>query len=648
MKIEHIPINLFGLLFLAQILFSGCSRATVLPEQAGGDTDRNQDRPNILWLVSEDNSPETIGVYGNPAAYTPNIDMLASGGITFRHALAHSPVCAVARSVLLSGMHSPSTGMHQMRSRTAQLPGVEEFFYPLMLQKAGYYTTNNAKTDYNLPGDHARFWNESSEQAHYRNRAEGQPFFAVFNNHDTHESGMFLDVMTNEPITDPSIVSLPPYHPDTPIMRRSWAHYFDRNRDMDTWVGDKLAELQEYGLAENTIVFYYGDHGGVLPRSKRFLYHTGTAVPMVVYFPEKWQHLAPSEPGSWSDDLVGFVDLPPTLLSLIGEPIPEQYQGRPFLGGEAIVSESAQAPVYLYRDRMVQQYDMQRGVFDGEYRYIRNFMPHRPNGQYIHYPFRMQSMQEWYRVWASGDATQEQSIFWMPQPPEELFHTASDPWEVQNLAENPAYAHKLQELRERTNQYMLTYRDAGFIPDDMYGALLGNLTLYEYIRTDAYLLEYLIDIAAKASSRNPDYLPELIQAMQNDYAPARFWGALGCIVLGDGAVDARLTLMSLLEDEFASVRVMAAEALGFMGDMDLAIRILSEVLDSEMEHDLLYAVNALASFDVPKQYHQQLLDKLHSIAYDEQRVVRGSFDYSRRTATYLVLKWTQEEYPPIY
>lgn len=644
----HIGLMLFAALLLVDIVFSGCTRAAVLPENTGRDQDPNPDRPNILWLVSEDNSPETISYYGDPAAHTPNIDRMASQGIAFRHAFSHAPVCAVARSTLISGLHSPSTGMHQMRSRIAQPREIESIFYPMLLQQAGYYTTNNVKTDYNIPGPHERFWDESSNDAHYKNRAEGQPFFAVFNTTLTHESRMFLDVMANEPATDPALVQLPPYHPDVPIIRRSWAHYFDRNRDMDTWVGEKLAELEELGLADNTIVFYYGDHGGVLPRSKRFLYHSGTAVPMVVYFPEKWQHLAPAGPGSWVDDLVGFVDLPPTLLSLIGEPIPEQYQGRAFLGPKARAPQGSDGPMFLYRDRMVQHYDMQRGVFDGEYRYIQNYMPHRPNGHYIHYPFRMESMQEWYRVWANGETTPEQSVFWLPQPPEELYHTASDPWEVRNLAGDPEYAGKLLEMRTATRKHMLNFRDAGFIPDDMHDAVAGGLTMYEYIRTEDYPLETLIDLAEKASSRNPGLMPELINAMQSGYPPARYWGAMGCLVLGYDAMAARNHLNVLLDDEFASVRVMAAEALGRLGDMDTAIQTLSDVLDSEMENELLYAVNALASLDVGEKYREKLLAKLKPIAYDDDRVIRGAYEYSRRVATYLVMKWTEDDYPPIF
>ena len=637
----HLSLLLFSILFLVDMVFSGSTMAAVIP----GNGERSQDRPNILWLVSEDNSPETISYYGDPAAYTPNIDRLASRGIAFRHAFSNAPVCGVARSTLIAGMHAPATGMHQMRYRI-DVPGeIEDLFYPRLLQKAGYYTTNNAKTDYNVTGPHGRFWDDSSDEAHYKNRPEGQAFFAVFNNHDPHESRMFLDVMANDPDTDPDAIQLPPYHPDVPKIRRSWAHYFDLNTRMDAWVGDMMQELEDLGLADNTIVFYYSDHGGVLPRSKRFLYHSGTAVPMIVHFPEKWQHLAPADPGSWMDDIVGFVDLPPTILSLIGAPIPDEYHGRAFLGQSARASD---VPVYLYRDRMVQHYDMQRGVFDGEYRYIKNYMPHRPNGQYIHFPFRMQSMQAWYHEWANDRTTPEQSRFWLPQPPEELYHTASDSWEVRNLAHDPEFAGKLMELRKATRDYVLRYGDAGFMPDDMHDPLRGDLTLYEYIRSNDYLLEKLVDIAGMASSRNPEFLPQLKQAMQDPYGPVRFWGALGCLVLGYDAVGMRSSLESLLDDEYASVRVMTAEALGRLGDLDTAIETFSKVLDSELDVELLYAVNALASLDVDEKYHAELLSKLRPLAEDENRIVRGDQEYSRRTATYLVIKWTEDEYPPIF
>ena len=610
------------------------------------ESDLELERPNILWLVSEDNSPETISVYGDPAAVTPNIDRLAKEGLVYTNAYSNAPVCSVARSVLISGMHAPSLGLHHHRTRIEVPEHIEVLFYPRLLQQAGYYTSNNAKTDYNVPEPHGRYWNESGSEAHYKNRGPGQPFFAVFNNHLSHEGQMFLDVIEKEPETDPAGITLPDYHPDIPEMRRSWAHYYDLNREMDDWVGRMLDELEEAGLSEDTIVMYYSDHGGVLPRSKRSLYHTGTAVPLVVYIPEKWQHLIDQEPGSEVERIVNFVDLPPTLMSLAGVDIPDSYQGHAFLGDK---TEPADDTAFLYRDRMDQNFDMQRGVFDGRYRYIRNFMPHRPNGQYHNYPFRMQAMRAWYMEWAKGQTTPVQSRYWLPQEPEELYDRENDPWEVNNLADDPTYAGKLAELRSHMNRHMLQVRDAGLIPFDMFEALSGDQTLYEYTQSTEYPLERLIEIAGKASSRNPALLSELRQAMHDDYAPVRFWGAVGALVLGYEARTVKQDLENLLNDEYVSIRASAAEALGRMNQMDRAVESLREQLNSDRNDELLYSLNALAHLDVEERFHSGLLEKIRPIAGDVNRPVIGDpFEHSRRVAQYLHLKWTEDEYPPYY
>ncbi len=653
----HTSTNTLLVASLTGFIMTGCNDtpAPVLVFEQRGD--RIQDRPNILWLVSEDNSPETIGVYGDPATRTPNIDRLAEEGLVFRHAFANSPVCTVARSTLVAGMHAPSLGLHLMRSRTVLPDYIEDIFYPRVLQQAGYYTTNNAeidpftnesKTDYNVPEPHSRFWDESSPEAHYKNREPDQPFFAVFNNHDPHESRMFLDVIAEEPVTNPADIQIPPYHPDIPEIRRSWAHYYDLNSRMDEWVGEMLKELEEEGLADNTIVMYYSDHGGVLPRSKRFLYHTGTAIPLVVYFPENWKHLAPAEPGSTLDRLVSFVDFPSTIMSITGIEIPDNYQGRAFMGA---TTEPPEETVFFYKDRMAQRFGSQRGVFDGEYRYIRDYLPHRPNGQYSHYPFRMQSFRAWYQAWADGETTPVQSQFWLPQPAEQLFLTADDPWEVKNLAQDPAYSNKLSELRESTRRHILNNRDAGFIPEDMFDDLSGNQTVYEYIWSEEYPLERTLEIAEFASTRNPEFIPELKKAMRDPYPPIRFWGAMGCAVLGYDAISVRLELESLLDDEYGSIRATAAEALARMGDMDQAIASLGSMLTSTDATVLLYAVNALAALDVDEKYHEFLLTELRPIAEDANREIHDDFNFHRqlprRVATYLVRKWTEDDYPPL-
>lgn len=602
------------------------------------------DQPNILWLTSEDNSPETISIYGDPAAHTPNIDRLAKQGLVFRNAFSNAPVCSVARSVLISGMHAPSLGLHHHRTRISVPEHIENLFYPHLLRQAGYYTTNNSKTDYNVPEPHERFWDESGNDAHYKNRDPGQPFFAVFNSTQSHEGQLFFDVIEEEPVTDPEQINLPDYHPDVPEIRRSWAHYYDLNRNMDQWVGQMLSELEEYGLSEDTIVMYFSDHGGVLPRSKRSLYHTGTAVALVVYVPEKWQHLIAQEPGSEIERIVNFVDIPPTIMSLVGVDIPEEYQGRAFLGEK---TEPADETAFLYRNRMDQSFDMQRGVFDGRYRYIRNYMPHRPNGQFHNYPFRMPAMRAWYRAWEGGETTPVESRYWLPKESEELYDRERDPWEVNNLADDPAYADKRDELRGQLNRYILEFRDAGFIPFDMFEALSDDLTIHDYIQSEEYPLEWLIEIAGLASSHNPTLLPQLRQVMRDEYAPVRYWGALGALVLGYDARPAKSDLINLLNDEYVSVQATAAEALGRMGQMDLAVESLVEQLNSERNDDLLYSLNALAHLDVDEQYHSELLEKIRPIAEEEDRPVMGDrFEHARRIATYLLLKWTGEVYPP--
>src|SRR3954454_5019137 len=271
-------------------------------------------RPNMLWLTTEDIGPQ-LGCYGDTYAQTPNLDRLASRGVIYLNAWSNAPVCAPARTTIITGVYPNSTGSEHMRSQTVMPPFMR--MYPQLLRDAGYYCTNNSKEDYNLqkPG---KVWDESSNKAHWKNRAPGQPFFAVFNNLITHES----QIRTRPHVWqhDPAKVPLPSYYPDAPEVRQDWAQYYDNITTMDGWLGQKLKELADAGLSDDTIVFFYGDHGSGMPRSKRWLYNSGLRVPLIVYVPPKFKDLMPKDysPGGKSERLVGFVDLAPTLLSLIG------------------------------------------------------------------------------------------------------------------------------------------------------------------------------------------------------------------------------------------------------------------------------------------------------------------------------------------
>lgn len=553
-----------------------------LGEQASG-----AERPNVLWITSEDNSPY-LGCYGDPQAWTPHLDQLAAEGVRYRHAFANAPVCSSARTTLITGMYATSLGAEHHRSRV-RIPSEFEL-YPTYLRRAGYYCTNRSKTDYNLLGNPLP-WDESSPRAHYRNRAAGQPFFAVINLTTTHESQVAPPAEKSHFRIPPEAITLPPYHPDTPEIRRDWANYYDRLTQMDQQVGEILAELDAAGLADDTIVFYYSDHGGALPRGKRNIHDSGTRVPLIIRIPARWQDWQPAPAGSWVDELVSFVDLPPTLLSLCGVAIPRQFAGRAFLGPARGVERTE---VFLYRGRMDERYDIVRAVRDAEFRYVRNFSPHRPWGQHYTYPFTVQpSMRSWYDEYRAGRCNPMQAAYWEAKPAEELYRLADDPHELHNLAGDPQYAELLDKYRNKLRQQLLQSRDSGLIPEGMLSQLAGEQTIYAYCQSAQYPLAEVLELAEVASAGEVAQLPRLKGAMASSQPLQRYWGALGCLVLGEHALPARMELRTLLQDEFADVRVVAAEALCQLGDVEQALPVLGAVIRTGAPYEVLAAQNAL-------------------------------------------------------
>ncbi|NOZ56550.1 MAG: sulfatase, partial [Calditrichaeota bacterium] len=446
-----------------------------------------EERPNILWIVSEDNDP-FLGCYSDPNATTPNIDRLAREGVAYDNVVSNAPVCAPARFSIITGTYAPRMGTMHMRSKF-RIPG-EFRFFPQYLREAGYYCTNNAKEDYNTPKPDG-VWDESSPKAHYKNRKPGQPFFAVFNISLSHEHMIHFHELKDPDQLEhkPEDMILPPYHPDLPDIRLCWANYYDAVTAMDRRVGELLRELEEAGLAEDTIVFYYSDNGGVLPRSKRFLYESGTHVPMVIRFPRKYQHLAPAPPGGRVKELVQFVDLAPTVLSLAGLRKPPQMQGRAFLGP---YREPEPEFVFCYRDRMDERYDMMRSVRDRQFLYIRNYYPHLIYGQHIWYLWRSPATRAWERAYREGRCNEVQSRFWQPKPVEELYDVQADPHNVRNLADDPEYAPVLKRMREALRKWVRENRDAGFLPEGWMAEQVEQSTPYALTHDPAYPVEDII------------------------------------------------------------------------------------------------------------------------------------------------------------
>ena len=524
-------------------------------------TSRAADHPNILWITSEDHGPE-MGCYGDKLAATANVDALAKKGMLFKLAWSCAPVCAPARTTIITGMYPPSVGGQHMRSMV-KLPAYVRF-YPNFLRQQGYYCTNNSKTDYNVSSAGGTGWNESSRKAHYKNREKGQPFFAIFNSTVSHESRVRAG--GHKQVLDPAKVRIPAYHPDNAESRKDWAQYYDVVSRADEIAGRHLADLDKAGLADDTIVFYYGDHGSGMSRGKRWTYNSGLSVPMVVYFPPRWKARAPKEyqAGGKSDRMVSFVDLAPTLLSLAGVKPPEWMQGHAFAG-----KHQQEKPKYMFgfRGRMDERYDFIRTVTDGRYHYIRNYNPHFIYGQYVSYNFVTKSTAAWKRDYDAGKLNEAQSHFWNLKPAEELYDLAADPDEVNNLADSADHQAKLKELRKAQQDWCRRIRDLGFLPEGEIHSRSKGSTPREMGRDGSkYPYDKIFAAADLATLRGADQLPEVKELLKDSDSAVRYWGAVGILNRGADAIKAsEKELLAALQDDSSYVRIAAGNAFGKYG-----------------------------------------------------------------------------------
>jgi len=385
---------------------------------------------------------------------------------------------------------------------------------------------------------------------------------------------------------------VPPYHPDTETVRRDWAHYYDQMTLMDEQVGEILDELEESGESENTIIFYYGDHGGALPGAKRFMNQRGLRVPLIVYFPPKYEHLKPEE--NRTDRLVSFVDFPATLLSLAGIKPPDFMDGKPFLGE---FETEPREYVHMYRGRMDERYDLTRAVRDKEFLYVRNYMPQRIYGQYLWYLWRAPTMQVWEEEYLAGNLNAIQSQFFEPKPAEELYLISEDPWSVNNLADAPAYEDDLQRLREVNTEWVRSIKDAGFIPEGILDDIRVERPLYDAIREDNVPIDEIIETAEMASFQPEDNLEVLVNRLDHSDPSVRFWAAMGFAISGDAASEYASNLLKKRDDPSGVVQVAVAEALLVAGETTEALNLIEKTLDHPDGHVKLRALNLVETLD---------------------------------------------------
>ena len=564
------------------------------------ENDRQTERiesPNIVWLVSEDNSKHFLKLYDENGASMPNVEALAEKGIVFNNAFSNAPVCSVARSTIISGCYAPRVGaQYHRRMELAPMPDGLKMF-PEYLREAGYYTTNNSKEDYNFIKSE-NVWDESTRNASYKNRKSGQPFFHVQNFGGTHEGQLHfsetqMDSITT--VTPQENVAVFPYHPKTPIFRFTNAYYRDLHRQTDAQIGEFIKQLEAEGLMENTIIFYYGDHGGVLPRSKGYIYESGLHVPMVVYFPERWKHLAPYKNGSRTDAFVQFIDLAPTILNLAGVDIPEQIDGKPFLG--KIVTEdnlNKRNTTFGYADRFDEKYDLVRSFRKGKYKYIRNYQPFNIDALFNFYRYKMLAFKEWQQLFEEGKLNEEQEQFFKARSPEALYDIEKDPHELHNLSADPSYKSTLEELRSNLQHQVKSMPDLSFYPES-YFLEAGLSNPVGFGAQNKYEIAELIDIADLSLKSFEESKEEIEKALKSDNPWKRYWGLIVCSSFGkESHPFFKMTVQISKEDKENLVRLRAVEFL-MLHVQNVPSDLILEIIEnakSETETNLI--LNSIA------------------------------------------------------
>jgi arylsulfatase A-like enzyme len=534
-----------------------------------------EDRPNILWLTSEDNGVNWVGCYGNPHAETPNIDKLAEEGFQYLNCYASVPVCAPQRSTWITGIHAISMGTLPMRSRN-EIPHDKIKYYPDHLKAAGYYCSNVKKTDFNIGGrSDGDCWD--STKLDWKTLKEKQPFFQIINTTSSHESRAFgsVDKTTHKPEN----TRLAKYHPDIPKIRQNYAHYHDAVKRMDAEIGKSLQALADSGLAENTIVIYNSDHGGVLPRSKRFLFNSGTHCPLIVRVPEKFKQFRPADKvGTKLDRIVSFVDMPKTWLALAGAKIPEVMQGQVFLGPKADPERKYHVAT---RERMDERMDNLRAIRNKRFVYIRNYMPYAPWGQHLNYLWKMEATQAWEAHHKAGKTDAVTGRWFGTKPMEELYDMQKDPDNVVNLIEKPEHAEVVKELRGALRAWQIRMRDSALLPEAerIKRAADNKTTIYEMVRDEKlYDLEAYLDASDLALKNDKSNLPKLLELLDHKDSGVRYWGSVGIFLIAKDAKSAQDRVKKLLTDDSHEVRAMAAWTLYKQGAVAEGKAALNDLL----------------------------------------------------------------------
>ncbi|MFI8602911.1 sulfatase [Cellulophaga baltica] len=593
-------------------------------------TNLKAQQPNVVWIVSEDNSKHYIKLFDAHGVHTPTIEKLAQNGIQFNRAFSNAAVCSAARSSIISGVYGPKLATHYHRSeQKVTLPENIKMF-PEYLREAGYYTTNNAKEDYNIHKNN-NVWDDSSNKASWRNRKKGQPFFHVYNIGTTHEDSLHFsekEMNTTPTNTDIEKVFVQPNHPQTKIFSYTNAFYLDRISKMDAEVGEVIRELKRDNLLESTIIFYYGDHGGVLPNSKGYLKETGLHVPLIVSVPEQYKHLAPFSSGTSTNTFVSFVDFSATVLNVAGVKVPKTIDGVPFLGRNVSKHTLQNKETFGYADRFDEKYDMVRSVRIGNLKYIRNFQPFNVDGLMNNYRYKQLAYSEWKLLFDKGQLNEIQASFFKPKAPEEVYDVEKDPFETNNLAHDVKYHKELLKLRKSLNSWIKSMPDLSFYPEHL-------IIEKAFTNPIAFGTAHKNNISSYLKIANLQLLPfdeakpKLLKYLDSPDELERYWALISCSSFGLKASELSDKIEALMTSDTLLInRMRAAEFLGITGLKDSSNALTNLLYQSNNEKEALLLLNTIVlQQDYYKNYHFSIHSELINKTVLKNKLIQERLKY---------------------
>ncbi len=483
-------------------------------------------KPNVIFYMIEDTSPQYMAIYNDgKGAKTPNLEKLSKEMITYTNAFSNAPVSSAARTTLITGCYAPRFGgsLHR-RLEPLQMPEGLRMF-PSYLREAGYYTVNAQKTDYNVVLDETAWDKINGKLGGWRERKDpSQPFFMQRTNNTSHESRLLFDEEKYKTIkteTDPNSVYVHPNLPATDLMKYTYATFYDRINDTDKEFGQMLDMLRKDGLMDDTFIFFFGDNGGCVPESKGYTNDVGFRVPLLVYVPAKWREVIGVEVGKQCDAIVSFMDFGATALNLAGLEIPEQSDGRPFLGKDAKPGRESQI---CYGDRFDELYAFNRALYEGDFRYARNYVPYHTRGLHSDYRYKSLAFREARDMFRANKLNAAQSTFFQPLGAEDLYDLKNDPNELKNLAKDPKYSSVLKRMRAEMASQLDAYCDLGFLPETI---------IQEEAMKDpaAYGKQHAKELATyrktadlQVEKLSPKVLKSLMVAMNSDDPIEKWWG----------------------------------------------------------------------------------------------------------------------------